>query len=167
MQLLLSQTLKQEQQQQVDSAVEYSNFIDCLRAQRSKENYDRALKMFMIFHNITTYLQLLQMPIPEVEEKIKTYILDSLIKELSTSFMKIFMAAIKNFFEMNEIENIRWRKLKRFMGEETPKNEDRCYTHEEIQTLLNLSNLKLRVAILLMCTAGLRLGLRQTVFVLP
>lgn len=123
---MLSQTLKQEQQQQVDSAVVYSNFIDSLRAQRTKENYDGALKMFMKFHNITTYLQLLQMPIPEVEEKIKTYILDSIIKELSTSFMKIFMAAIKNFFEMNDIENIRWRKLKRFMGEETPKNEDRC-----------------------------------------
>jgi len=39
---------------------------------------------------------------------------------------------------MNDIENIDWRKLKRFMGEKTPENEDRCYTHEEIQQLLKI-----------------------------
>jgi hypothetical protein len=117
----------------------YSNFIDSLRSQKTKYTYDKALKVFMKFHGIESYSKLLATPIPETEEKIKAYILDMVNKELSTSFMQIFMASIKNFFEMNDIENIKWRKLKRFMGEKTPIHEDRRYNYEEIQILLNTS----------------------------
>ena len=44
------------------------------------------------------------------------------------------------------------------MGEKTPENEDRCYTHEEIQTLLNISDLRLKVTLLLMASSGMRIG---------
>ncbi len=121
----------------------YSNFYHSLRSARTKQAYDYALTQFMKFHNITTYTSLLQTS--DIEDKIKVYILDIVNQGLSTSTMKIFLAAVKNFFEMNDIENINWRKLKRFMGEKTPENEDRCYTHEEIQTLLNISDLRLKV----------------------
>ena len=110
----------------------------------------------MKFHNITTYTSLLQTS--NIEDKIKVYILDIVNRELSSSTMKIFLAAVKNFFEMNDIENIKWRKLKRFMGEKTPENEDRCYSHEEIQTLLNIADLRLKVTILLMASSGMRIG---------
>jgi site-specific recombinase XerD len=110
----------------------------------------------MKFHNINTYSSLLQTR--DIEDKIKVYILDVVNRELSSSTMKIFLAAVKNFFEMNDIENIKWRKLKRFMGEKTPENEDRCYSHEEIQTLLNIADLRLKATILLMASSGMRIG---------
>ena len=66
---------------------------------------------------------------------------------------------------MNDIENIRWRKLKRCMGEETPNNEDRCYTDQEIQTLLNCADLRLKAIILLMSITGMRLGALRTFLV--
>lgn len=56
------------------------------------------------------------------------------------------------------LDLLRWKKLKRFKGEETPLHDDRGYTHEEIQTLLNVSDLRLKTSVLLMCSAGLRVG---------
>jgi hypothetical protein len=44
------------------------------------------------------------------------------------------------------------------MGEETPVHEDRCYTHEEIQTLVNTADMKLKAIILLMVSSGCKLG---------
>jgi len=111
----------------------------------------------MKFHRIEDYSSLLAVS-DIIEDKIKDYIISAVDRQLSTSFIQIFLAAIKNFFEMNDIENIRWRKLKRFMGEETPVHEDRCYTHEEIQTLLNTADMKLKAIILLMVSSGCRLG---------
>ncbi len=141
----------------------YSNFIDSLKSSKTKDVYDKALKQFMKFSNITSYSSLLQTS--DIEEKIKQYIIDVRNRELSTSFMHIFLSSIKAFFEMNDIENIKWRKLKRFMGEKTPKHDDRCYNHEEILTMLNVSDLKLKVTILLMSSAGLRIGALPTLLI--
>ena len=141
----------------------YSNFIDSLRSAKTKEVYDKALKVFMKFHNIESYSLLLGSQ--DIEDKIKQYMMNIRSRELSTSFMTIFLSAIKTFYEMNDIENIRWRKLKRFMGEETLRHEDRKYTHEEILTLLNASDLKQKVIILLMSSAGLRIGALPTLLI--
>jgi integrase len=141
----------------------YSNFIDSLRSAKTKDVYDKALKAFMKFHNIEYYSLLLGNQ--NIEEKIKHYMMNIRSRELSTSFMTIFLSAIKTFYEMNDIENIRWRKLKRFMGEETPRHEDRKYTREEILTLFNASDLKQKVIILLMSSAGLRIGALPTLLI--
>ena len=142
----------------------YSNFIDSLRSSKTKDVYDKAVKQFMKFHNIESY-SLLLLAKEDIEDKIKQYMMNIRSRELSTSFMTIFLSAIKTFYEMNDIENIRWRKLKRFMGEETPRHEDRKYTHEEILTLLNASDLKQKVIILLMSSAGLRIGALPTLLI--
>lgn len=134
----------------------YSNFLHSLKSGKTKDIYSHALKQFMKFYHIEDYTSLLRAS--DIEDKIKDYIISSVDRQLSTSFIKIFLAAIKNFFEMNDIENIRWRKLKRFMGEETPAHEDRCYTYEEIQTLLNTADIKLKAIILLMASSGIRVG---------
>lgn len=141
----------------------YSNFINSLRSVRTKQVYDMTLKQFMKFHNIGTFSSLLLTR--DIEEKIKAYILDMVSREISTSYMNLSLASLRNFFQMNDIENIKWHKLKRFMGEKTPNHEDRRYTHEEIQTLLNASELRLKVAILLMSSSGLRLGALPTLLI--
>lgn len=156
--MVLFTQIEQESEDKV-----YSNFIDSLKSSKTKDVYDKALKQFMKFSNITSYSSLLQTS--DIEEKIKQYIIDVRNRELSTSFMHIFLSSIKAFFEMNDIENIKWRKLKRFMGEKTPKHDDRCYNHKEILTMLNVSDLKLKVTILLMSSAGLRIGALPTLLI--
>lgn len=92
----MSLTLKEQEQE--DKI--YSNFVNSLRSARTKEVYDSTLKQFMKFHNIESYSALLHMD--DVQEKIKAYIIKVVNRELSTSYMNISIASLRNFFEMNE-----------------------------------------------------------------
>ena len=75
------------------------------------------------------------MPHDQIFESIKSFILSMVERGCSTPNMDSHIYALKNFYDMNDIEDIRWRKLKRFRGEETEPHESRRYSHEEIQTL--------------------------------
>ena len=133
----------------------YSNFIDSLKSKSTKLNYDYALKRYMQFHRLEKYSSMM---VPEKEQMIKEYIVHLVNNNASTSWINMIFSALHNFYEMNDVEDIKWKKLKRFMGEETPHNEDRCYTHEEIHTLVSSAKMKMKAAILLMASSGIRKG---------
>ena len=59
---------------------------------------------------------------------------------------------------MNDVTTLNRKKIKSFMGEHEKVAEDRPYTHREIQTLIAHTTLRNRAIILLMSSAGLRLG---------
>ena len=109
----------------------------------------------MAYHNITDYSSLI---ITDREEKIKQYIIHLRSKEASKSQFRILFATLKNFYEMNDVEDIKWRKLRRYVGEEIPEHEDRRYSHEEIYKLVQSANIKLKATILLMSSSGMRIG---------
>ena len=96
------------------------------------------------------------------ESKIKEYVIHLKEKGVSKSWFMTLFASLKNFYEMNDVENIKWRKLKRYQGEEQPKHEDRRYTYDEIHTLVQNANLKLKATILLMSSSGVRVGALPT-----
>jgi hypothetical protein len=82
----------------------------------------------MQFHSLANYSSLM---VTDKEEKIKQYVLHLRSKDASrTQFVQLF-ATLKNY-EMNDVEDIRWRKLRRFIGEEVPEHENRRYTHTKI-----------------------------------
>jgi integrase len=140
----------------------YTNFIESCRAPKTKLNYRKSLHYFMKYHNYTKYGDLIN---SHEYEDIKSYILDMKARQLSTISMKMHLCAIKCFYEMNDIENIKWKKLFRFRGEDTMTNEDRAYTHEEIQKMLTTADLRLKAVILLMCSSGMRIGALPTLSV--
>ncbi|HEY7109101.1 MAG TPA: tyrosine-type recombinase/integrase [Nitrososphaeraceae archaeon] len=145
----------------------YSNFINSLRSKATKEGYDYMLNKFMQFHRIPegNYSALMVSTREAKEQLIKSYVLYLVGKKnASTSYIKMTMSTLKNFYEMNDVEDINWRKLKRFMGEETPTNDTKCYTHEQILTLIsNAKSSKLKCAVLLMASAGLRIGALESI----
>src|SRR6185436_12957859 len=109
----------------------------------------------MQYHSLSNYSDLL---LSDKESKIKEYVIHLKEKGVSKSWFMTLFASLKNFYEMNDVENIKWRKLKRYQGEEQPKHEDRRYTYDEIHTLVNNGNLKLKATILLMSSSGVRVG---------
>jgi hypothetical protein len=58
---------------------------------------------------------------------------------------------------MNDIE-LHWRKIHSFEGEMEKTTDDRPYTHSEIQLLLDRITIRNRCIIMLMASAGLRMG---------
>jgi hypothetical protein len=61
-------------------------------------------------------------------------------------------------FAMNDILTLNWKKIHSFEGEKEKTTEDRPYTHSEIQLLLEKTTPRNRAIILLMCSAGPRVG---------
>jgi integrase len=59
---------------------------------------------------------------------------------------------------INDVTTLNWKKIKSYFAEHERTAEDRPYTHSEIQTLLQHSSLRNRAMILLMASAGLRVG---------
>lgn len=113
----------------------------------------------MTFHNFNEYSSLMA---TDKEEKIKQYILHLRNKEASNSQFKMLFCTLKNFYEMNDVDDVKWNKLKRFQGEELPQHEDRRYKHREIQILVERAPLKLKATVLLMASSGVRVGALPT-----
>ena len=60
---------------------------------------------------------------------------------------------------MNDIAGLNWKKIGSFIRENIKTVKDRPYAREEISRLLDDSQDKrLKIAILLMCGSGLRIG---------
>jgi hypothetical protein len=79
-------------------------------------------------------------------------------KEHSSATVTLYLAAINKFFAMNDLSTLNWKKIHSFEGEKEKQTEDRPYTHSEIQLLLQKTTPRNRAIILLMCSAGLRVG---------
>jgi len=138
----------------------YSNFINSLKSEETKLDYAGALKRYMTYHHFTKYSDLM---LAYRESRIKDYIIHLNKKGTSKSGFALVFSALRNFYEMNDVDDIKWNKLKRFKGEELPEHEDRAYSHEEILTLVqNAPDLKTKAAILLMASSGLRVGALPT-----
>jgi integrase len=68
-----------------------------------------------------------------------------------------YVAAINKFYSMNDV-TLNWKKINSYRGDYEKIAEDRPYTHSEIQSLINHATIRNRAIILLMSSAGLRLG---------
>ncbi|MGC2432080.1 MAG: site-specific integrase, partial [Nitrososphaeraceae archaeon] len=136
----------------------YSNFIDSVASPFTKETYASSLKQYMTFLQINKFSDLVSMEQSRINENIKSYILHMKKSGRSTKSIRSLLNGVKSFYNMNDIENIRWKKLQKFIGEDSEINEDRAYYHEEIQRILNVADLRTKVIILLMASAGLRVG---------
>jgi integrase len=81
----------------------------------------------------------------------------SLRKQKSPATVSAYVAAIRKFYSMNDIQ-LNWDKIHGFEGEKEKQAEDRPYTHSEIQTLIQKTSPRNRAIVLLMASSGLRVG---------
>jgi integrase len=144
-------------QQQPSSEI-YRNFVLSIRADKTRRDYIKALSYFMQYLQVNTYDELIK-PDPK---KIQANIIDFIIflkdtRRLAPCSIVAYLAAIRHFYDMNEIDNLKWKKINRFKGESYPVVEDRPYTREEIKKLLDVTDLRNRAIILLMCSSGVRI----------
>ena len=144
------------EEQQADKEQEiYFNFINSLKSPVTKETHDINIKKFLKFCDLTKLSELLT--IQEPQKQIIKYIMFLRQKGLSTRSIHTMLYGIYHLYKMNDII-LNTGKINMFIGEPTLKTKDRAYTHEEIQKILNVSDLRMKVVIGLMASAGLRIG---------
>lgn len=134
----------------------YRNFINSLKSEETKESYRNALQRYVSHYQISLK-DMLSLPIVDIENNLIDYITYLNGQDLSHSFVNVNFSAIKHFYFMND-KNINTRKVGRFLGEAKKKNVDRCYTHPEIKSLLDISDLRFKVVISVLASTGMRIG---------
>lgn len=136
----------------------YQNFIDSLHTDRTRHEYTRLLADFTKWKNVNQLEDLLsQQPTNLKADIIKYLIYLKKDRQLSYYSRNGVLCAIKHFFEMNDVV-LPWIQISKFVGRLEKSNEDREYTYEEIIKLLSIADLKYKAIILLMASAGVRIG---------
>ena len=140
----------------------YDNFKDSLKTEITQLVYTNSLKRFLTFNNLTNPQDLLTIPSDTLEEMIKkhTIYLQKVIKSPSQAMM--FQSALKHFCRMNKIRGIEWDLLHEFKSKtkSTKYGQDRddAYSHEQINKVLSVCNLRNRAIVLIYCSTGIRLS---------
>ena len=137
----------------------YVNFVRGISSPASRVDYDGALQTFMDYLRKTDPEQLLIGSTEQLEDQIMDFIANQKEKGLSCATIRQRVAAIKHFYEMNR-KPLSWKIVAKTMGEPSTKR-DRGYTHEELKRMLEVFKLREQAAILLMSSAGLRIGAFQ------
>jgi len=122
------------------------NFLDSLKSERTKEQYAYHLKRFTRYEKVSDKTP---------DTHVISYLMSMKNEGLSSSYRNVALAAIKHYYEMNDIL-LNWKKVSRFIGEQKFDNQIRGYNHEEIQKLLFVADVKYKCVILTLCSTGMR-----------
>jgi hypothetical protein len=103
--------------------------------------------------DLDTFLILSQQ---EISNMIINYLTE---KKISRQYKIVIFSAIKHACEMNDVI-LNWKKLKKFIKSDNKTDnsingKDRGYTHEEIQTILEFSDQRLKTAFLVLASTGI------------
>jgi integrase len=134
----------------------YKNFINSIDSEATKKCYKYGFFLFMNYCGLQDYDNMLSLP--HLEDKIRDYITFLKVdRQLSSNSVNLYVAAIAHFYAMNNMV-LNWRRLSKFKGKKRLRVEDKPYSKEQIQQLLDFADLRLKCIILLMSSAGLRRG---------
>lgn len=148
--------------QSFDDEEAYKNFTLSLRSPATKFSYVTNFKVFLNFTKVNSYSELLSIEPKKLQSIIRDYIV--YLREhrkIRTSTIKVHIAIIKHFFEINNYEGLHWYSIQKFKGSDDGlrRVRTRPYTREEIKRVLDgARDHRAKIVILLMASAGVRVG---------
>lgn len=141
-----------------DPILAFRQFVETCKSPATRQTYVLALHHFMKYLRLDAndYHKLLDKDVKLIQLDICDFI-TSFKRDHSSAAVCTYLAAINKFYSMNDV-TLNWKKINSYQGERVKVAEDRPYTHSEIQTLVGHATLRNRAIILLISSAGLRLG---------
>lgn len=138
--------------------LEHYSVEDGIKVAVTQRRYRIAFQGFLTFTKQTAE-QLLQEQPRQIEHKIISYIRYlNTVKQQNRGTINVSVSAIFHFFEMNDILLNKY-KVRKFMPEDdNDRDRDKAYTHQQIRQILEVCDERSKVAILLMCSTGMRMG---------
>ncbi len=120
----------------------------------TKRIYEDNVKVFMKFCNVSDLVGLLKI---DAQRHIIKYIMSLRESGLASNSITVRLNSIFHFYAMNDVV-LNKKKINMFKGEFSRKVIDRAYEHPEISKILQVSDLRMKVIILLMASTGMRIG---------
>ena len=137
------------------------NFLKGFHSDATKESYCKKLVQFLEFHNGITADQLLYKAKKNpktIQHMIIDYVEERKSK-VSGSTLQQTKGALKHFFEMNDIEDgINWSKISKIIPHARKTGSDRAPTIDEIRTMLESADTRIKCVILMCSSSGIRVG---------
>ncbi|MGI0019716.1 MAG: hypothetical protein ACREAY_04525, partial [Nitrososphaera sp.] len=155
----------------------YTVFKRAIKTERTLEFYRRNLCYFLVHGGMNTE-QIVERYAPyikaangehrpniegqiELQRLVEGYVLalaDRVDKgELKPTSVVTLVPCIKLFLSMNDIL-LNWTKINKLLPRSDLAADDEAYSREDIQKMLNYTDLRGKVIILLLCSSGMRLG---------
>lgn len=96
------------------------------------------------------------------QEEMSNFIIKFLVdQKISKVYKNLMFSTLKHACEMNDVI-LNWKKMKKFIKTEKTGNEangrDRGYTHQEIQTILDFCDQRIKNVFLLLTSTGIHAG---------
>jgi integrase len=140
----------------------FFNFINSIGAPHTKELYKFCLEKFLSHYDIAL-ISLLKLPPQDITNLVIKYLVD---RKISRGYKRIVVSSIKHACEINDIV-LNWKKIKKFISSEKTGNEtngrDRGYEHEEIKKILDFVDQRIKTAVLILASTGMRIGALRSV----
>ena len=134
----------------------YQNFVNTLHSDATRKVYQLALNRYMLRYNIQQIDELVKIPNKEIETMIIDRIVEMQNKEkLSVSSVNIVTNTIQHFYSMNDIV-LNWKKIRKFIKTDIARNQDKAYTHDDIQKLVSIADLRMKMVFLVFASTGIR-----------
>ena len=132
----------------------YFNFINSIKSESTKALYENNIQLFLKFCNVSDPGDLLRI---DAQRYIIRYVMSLREMKLATNSITSRLNPIFHFYEMNDV-SLNKKKIKMFKGEFFKKSRDRAYTYQEIKKILDVSDLRMKIVVLLMASTGCRVG---------
>lgn len=136
----------------------YFNFIHSIKSEITRMHYRNALFRFLRHYNLDIDTFVRTSP-KDIENLLIDYMVLLRKNKKSLSSLNIITSAVTHFCVMNDI-SVSNKKVNKFKGENesSGSGNDRGYSTEEIQILLNSSPLRMKMVFLILCSTGIRIG---------
>ena len=131
-----------------------------LKSSITRKAYEIRLKNYLRTPTISfsTFDELLNRNPRQLEQEIIDLIIEMRYKrQMSFSAQNMLLCALTHFFSINDVL-INRKKIAKFMSDFENKYEYRSYTTDEISSLLNISDEREKMIILLLASTGMRVG---------
>lgn len=118
-----------------DGGEAYLNFISSIKSPATVRTYNYAVRNFMQYLKTKDVDSLLTVgDYIAIQQKVVGFIHEQQKMKLTSQVILMRLIAIKHFYTMNDIV-LNWKKINKFVREETIAHEDRPYRIEEIRSI--------------------------------
>ena len=140
---------------QLEELEQFQLFSNSIRSEETKKSYTVYLKKYIAFVGSNDLF--FQNNFRSIERAIIDFIIS--LKRDGKSYFAIrnYVSSIISFYKINDII-LNTKKISKFIPERKIGRKDRGYNHEEIHSLLEIGDERLRAVILLLASTGMRIG---------
>lgn len=134
------------------------NFLNVLRSKETKGTYIHRMKQYLEYRRWKSADRMLKGTPEAIQKDVIDYLMHLKNKRnLSHASRRVTLAMFRKFYSQNDVV-LNWDKVKNYLGAHERTIKDRAYTRDEIRRLLDVTDLRGRVLILLLSSTGLRRG---------